>query len=71
MDDLHRHTDKIERAANHLTQITERLDPDALDPHRIALALSEAKRVRRESNLVVRVLARLRDQLQPEEGTST
>jgi hypothetical protein len=66
MDELHHHLDKFARTADHLTQIAERIEPD--DPnvqHQISLALAEAKRVRRESNLLVRALARLRDQLQP------
>lgn len=65
MDELHHALDKFERATDHLVQITERIDPDDPDLARVAIALGTAKRVRRESNLLVRALARLRDQSQP------
>lgn len=61
--------DKFERAADHLIQVTERIDPDDPEPARVEIALGQAKRVRRESNLLVRALARLRDQSQPTGGT--
>lgn len=37
---------------------------------RVEIALAEAKRVRRESTLMVKTLAALRDELQPEKDTS-
>lgn len=63
MDELHRTTDKFERAASHLTAVARAIDPDEPDPNAVSIALAEAKRVRRESNLLVRVLAALRDEL--------
>lgn len=63
MNELHRATDKFERASEHLIQIVEGIDPDDPDPVRIDIALSQAKRVRRESTILVRALARLRPQL--------
>lgn len=62
MDQLHRSADKLADDSRHLTHIFlgEELDPDEVE-----LALSVAKRVRRESTLLVRLLASLRDQLQP------
>jgi hypothetical protein len=65
MDGLHADCDKFFSEVDHLDRI---LDSDDLDQSRIELALSQAKRVRRESNLVVRSLAKLRDQLQPKEA---
>jgi hypothetical protein len=65
MDELHQTLDKFERASGRLKQVAARIDPDEPDPHRVDIALAEAKRVRREANLVTRALARLRDQLQP------
>jgi|GraSoiStandDraft_24_1057298.scaffolds.fasta_scaffold5496500_1 hypothetical protein len=56
---------KFEKAADHLIQVMERLDPDDPDPYAVQLALAEAKRVRRESTLLTRVLAKMRDELQP------
>lgn len=62
MDELHRVVDKLLTEADHLERI---LDSDDLSVERVALALAASKRVRRESNLVVRALARIRDELQP------
>lgn len=62
MDELHRSADKFFAEVDHLERM---LDADDMSDERIRLALASAKRVRRESNLVVRALARLRDQLQP------
>lgn len=62
MDELHRSADKFFAEVDHLERM---LDADEMSDERIRLALASAKRVRRESNLVVRALARLRDQLQP------
>lgn len=59
MDELHRDADKLTTEVRHLNNILDSDEPN------VDLALSVAKRVRRDSNLVVRALARLRDQLQP------
>lgn len=59
MDELHRNADKLTTEVQHLNNILDSDEPN------VDLALSVAKRVRRDSNLVVRALARLRDQLQP------
>lgn len=61
MDELHRSADKFFKEADLLDRFLEH-DPDARD---IELVLAQAKRVRRDANMVVRALARLRDQLQP------
>lgn len=64
MDELHEADDAIDKLlteADHL----ERIAANDLTPEGIDLALSVAKRVRRDATLVVRVLARLRDELQP------
>lgn len=65
MDELHRNADKFERAASHLVTATRQIDADDPDPNAVNIALAEAKRVRRESTLLTRALARLRDTLQP------
>lgn len=57
--------EKFERAASHLTQAVRQIDPDDPDPNAVKIALAEAKRVRRESTLLTRALARIRDTLQP------
>lgn len=63
MDELHRVADKFFEEVEHLDRL---LDSD--EPH-IELALSVAKRVRRESTLLVQALAKERDEkLQPEEA---
>lgn len=67
MDELHEVLDKFFTEVDHLDNILDHDDPDEV---RVALALSVAKRVRTDSTLVVRALARLRDQLQPSGGTS-
>lgn len=69
MDELHRTSDKFEKAAGRLAQAATQIDPDEPDLNAVNIALAEAKRVRRESTLLTRALARLRDQLQPG-GTS-
>lgn len=63
MDQLHRATDKLFTEIDHLDDVLG--DAERLSEEQIVLALSVAKRVRRESTLVVRLLASLRDQLQP------
>lgn len=68
MDQLHDTLDKLFTEVDHLERV---MDCDELDDRAAKLALSVAKRVRRDSTLLVRQLAALRDQLQPEEGTST
>lgn len=72
MDELQRDAHKFEREADHLVGQLDHLFFDTDDPHDTAvqLALVQAKRVRTISNLLVRHLAALRDQLQPKEGTS-
>lgn len=65
MHELHRATDKFERAADHLVRVTKKIEVTNPDPNAVNIALAEAKRVRRESTLIARALARLRDQLQP------
>jgi hypothetical protein len=63
MDQLHATCDKLFTEVDHLDRIME---SDDMAPDRINLALSVAKRVRRDSTLLVRLLASLRDeQLQP------
>lgn len=57
-----------EQAADKLDEeydILERMGPPSSDPAHVSLLLQQAKRVRRESTLLVRALAQLRDNLQP------
>jgi hypothetical protein len=62
MHQLHALSDKLFTEMDHLERLLNR---DELDEDEISLALSVAKRVRRDSTLLVRHLASLRDQLQP------
>lgn len=64
MDELHGITDKFDKESDLLIRLLERV-PEDPTPHQVELALSQAKRVRRESNIVVRALARLRDSYSP------
>lgn len=57
---LNEKLDKLFTEVDHLEQVT---DTDDLSDTEVAIALSIAKRVRRESTMVVRQLAALRDQL--------
>ena len=61
MDEVHRHMDNLAVEMRHLDNLMgeEEASEDA-----VAVALSVAKRVRRESNELVRALARLRDDFQ-------
>lgn len=66
MDEVHRAADNLFTEVDHLERILGRWDdPDDLTYEAIRLALSVAKRVRDDSTLLVRALARLRDQVQP------
>lgn len=68
MDELNGIADKLFEDIDHLDRL---LDCDHIGPEAAGIALSVAKRVRRESTLLVRALAQIRDnQLQPQEGTS-
>lgn len=63
MDQLHDSLDKLFTEVDHLERLT---DADEVPADKVNLALSVAKRVRRESTMVVQALARIRDnQLQP------
>jgi hypothetical protein len=59
MDQLHDSLDKLYTEVDYLDRVT---DEDELDGDRIRLALSVAKRVRREAGNVVRSLAARRDE---------
>lgn len=61
MDQLHRSADKLFTEIDHLEAVL----PEEGTGQDVELALSVAKRVRRESTILVRLLASLRDQLQP------
>jgi hypothetical protein len=63
MDDYTAAADKLRTEMLHMEHL---LDEDEV---RVDLALAQAKRVRRESTMVVRALARHRDSYSPE-GTS-
>lgn len=66
MDEVHRAADNLFTEVDHLERVLGRWDdPDDLSPEAVMLALSVAKRVRDDSTLLVRALARLRDTLQP------
>lgn len=60
MTELHRETDKFLDEVNHLERLLESVDER---PNRLTaeLALAQAKRVRRSSNMLVRAIARIRD----------
>jgi hypothetical protein len=60
MDDYTATADKLFTEVDHLERVLDDVD----------LALSVAKRVRRDSTLLVRAIARHRDQLQSQEDTS-
>lgn len=62
---LHNTSDKLLTEVDHLERL---MNCDELDAERCRLALSVAKRVRRDSTLLVRLLASHRDQLQPTTG---
>lgn len=61
MTELHRQADKLRTDLHHLEDLLESCESEEA----VELALSVAKRVRRNSNLLVRQLAELRDKLQP------
>jgi hypothetical protein len=69
MDELHL-MDKFEREVDHLAVAVSKIDPDDPDPHAVNIALGQAKLVRRQSNLVVRALARFRDNLHSQEANN-
>lgn len=60
MDELHRLADKFEQEVDLMFQILEGLG-EKPDERALELAVSQSKRVRRDSNLLVRALARYRD----------
>lgn len=62
MDELHGHADKFFTEVDHLDAVLDRLDGDASEDT-IRLALSVAKRGKKHLTLLVRELARQRDQL--------
>lgn len=63
MEELHAACDKLFTEIDHFERI---IDSDDWDRDRVELALAVAKRVRRASNVTVRLLASLRDnELQP------
>ena len=59
MDQLHDSLDKLFTEIHYLDRTT---DTDELTPDQVGIALSIAKRVRRESTNVVRALAARRDE---------
>jgi 3-hydroxy-3-methylglutaryl CoA synthase len=66
MDELQEALHKFEKAADALGQTASRVSES--DEDSIRIALGQAKRVRRESNVVVRALARIRDNLHSQEA---
>lgn len=68
--DAIRALDRLQREQDILAQMRETPVTDESAAVHYDLMAQQAKRVRSTSNLVVRALARLRDQLQPKEGTS-
>ena len=67
MEELHRLADKLFDETEHLDAA---LDCPELTLPRIQLALASAKRVRRESTLLTRLLAQLRDNATDQEVIS-
>ena len=68
MDELQETLHKFDREVDHLRVATSQIDRDDPDPNAVNIALGVAKRVRRQSNLAVRVIARIRDDLHTQEG---
>lgn len=68
MDELHDALDKLFTEVDHLERV---VGDDEVTADEVRLALVVAKRVRRTSNIAVRVLAQLRDEMATApEGTS-
>lgn len=65
-DSLHRSADKLFTEVDHLDRL---IGDDPLTEDEVNIALSTAKRVRRESTLLVQLLAQLRDESPPSDGT--
>ena len=65
MDELHGAADKLLAEADHLDRMLAKIEDNPEDEDAVMLALSAAKRVRRESSILVKCLAILRDDLQP------
>jgi hypothetical protein len=63
MDELHDSIDKLFTELDHLARVVER--EEAFDPENVDLALALAKRVRSRSTILIRSLAKVRDELQP------
>lgn len=61
MDELHDHVDKLFTETDRLEFIIG--DSDELSEQQVLLLLAAAKRVRRQSTLLVKHLASIRDQL--------
>lgn len=55
MDELHRFAEKLTRDVRHMERVLDSADAD--EETRLALSLSIAKRVRRDSTLLVRAIA--------------
>lgn len=68
MDELQETLHKFDRAAAGLGVAINQIDTADPDPDAINIALAQAKKVRRESNIVVRALARLRDHRHSQEA---
>lgn len=68
MEALHDSIDKLLAEADHLGDL---MDTDDVDHVRLSIALGVAKRVRRHATIVLRGIAKERDQLQAEEAKST
>lgn len=66
MDELQDTLHKFEKASADLRAATEKMNPS--DPRSVRITLVVAKRVRTTSNLLVRALARTRDNLHSQEA---
>ena len=72
MDQLHEQADEaIDKLLTEIDHFERVVGQESINRDRVDLALAQAKRVRRDSNMVVRALARLRDHATAQEGTST
>lgn len=68
-DQLYQILDKLQEELEILDQMEWWMREHTPTKEEVDVAVSQAKRVRRQSNLLVRELAKYRDNLQPKEGT--
>ena len=71
MDELNRTAEKLDREFEIMMLLVEQIEQAVtLHETQISLAVSQTKRVRRDVNLLIRLLAALRDKATSQEATS-